>query len=69
METFIVVMALAAAVTGALVLLATLAGKRAQLIKAFNIQQEIARRDNLVKAHPDKSPEEAMTDMPNMATS
>ena len=41
METFIVLMALAAAAGGTLVLLSGLAHRRAQLVKAFNYLQEM----------------------------
>ena len=44
-EIFIVLVALAAALGGSLVLLTCMAGKRAQLIKAFNIQQEMRERE------------------------
>jgi hypothetical protein len=40
-ETFIVVISLIAAAGGSLVLLSCLAGMRAQLVKAFNMQKEI----------------------------
>jgi len=40
METFIVVISLLAAAGGSLVLLSCLAGMRAQLVKAFNVQKE-----------------------------
>ena len=41
MELFIVITSLAASGAGGLILLTSLAGKRAHLIKAFNIQQDI----------------------------
>lgn len=41
METFIVVVSLVFAATGGLILLTSLAGKRAELVKAFNINQEL----------------------------
>ncbi len=41
METFIIIMALLAAAGGTLVLLASLANRRAQLVKAFRYQQEL----------------------------
>ena len=40
MEILIVVLGLVAAAGGALVLLVCLSGRRAQLVKAFNMQQE-----------------------------
>ena len=40
METFIILVSLAAAATGSLILLTCMAGKRSQLVKAFKIQQE-----------------------------
>jgi len=40
MEIFIVLVSLAAAAGGSLVLLACMAGKRAQLVKAYNIKKE-----------------------------
>ena len=41
MEIFIVTTSLLASGAGGLILLISLAGKRAHLVKAFNIQQEI----------------------------
>lgn len=41
MELFIVITALVASGIGGLILLTSLAGKKAHLVKAFNIQQEI----------------------------
>ena len=45
METFIILVSLAAAATGSLILLTCMAGKRSQLVKAFNIQQEKLERE------------------------
>ena len=44
METFIILIALAAAAGGGLILLVCLAGMRAHLVKAFNLQQELETR-------------------------
>ena len=44
MEGFIVIVALASAGVGCLILLSCLAGDRARLIKAFNVQQELESR-------------------------
>jgi len=41
MELFIVFVSLVAAAAGTLILLACMAGKRAQLVRSFNIQQKI----------------------------
>ena len=41
MELFIVITALVASGAGGLILLISLAGKRAHLVRAFNIQQEM----------------------------
>jgi hypothetical protein len=41
METFIIIMALLAAAGGTLVLLGSLANRRAQLVKAFHYRQEL----------------------------
>ena len=49
METFIVLVSLAASAGGSLVLLSCMAGKRAQLVKAFNIQQELEAREAKIK--------------------
>jgi hypothetical protein len=45
-ETFIVVTALLCSLCGGIILLSSLAGKRAQLVKAFNIQQELQALDD-----------------------
>ena len=44
METFIVAIGLVASGIGTLILLLSLAHKRSQLVKAFNVQQEIEER-------------------------
>ena len=49
MEILIVLMGLSAAAGGALVLLVCLAGNRAQLVKAFNMQQEQESRQKQVE--------------------
>jgi len=49
MEMLIVLMGFSAAAGGALVLLVCLAGKRAQLVKAFNMQQERETRKKQVE--------------------
>lgn len=46
MEIFIVTTSLLASGAGGLILLVSLAGKRAHLVKAFNIQQEIDSLDH-----------------------
>ncbi|MBN1436122.1 MAG: hypothetical protein JW936_03530 [Sedimentisphaerales bacterium] len=40
METLILVFALTASAAGTLILLTCLAGRRAELVKAFNLQQQ-----------------------------
>ena len=45
METFIILVSLTAAAAGSLILLTCMAGKRSQLVKAFNIQQEKLERE------------------------
>jgi len=45
METFIILVSLAAAAAGSLILLTCMAGKRSQLVKAFNLQQEMLERE------------------------
>ena len=48
MEMFIVMASLAAAAGGSLVILSCLSGKRAELVKAYNIHQEMqARQEKL----------------------
>lgn len=44
MEAFIIIAGLGTAGTGALLLLSSLACRRAQLVKAYNMQQEIEQR-------------------------
>ena len=41
METFIVVIAMIASAAGSLVLLACLASRRSELVKAFNLQRDM----------------------------
>ncbi len=48
MEMLIVLMGFSAAAGGALVLLVCLAGRRAQLVKAFNMQQEQETRNGIL---------------------
>ena len=45
METLILLFALIASAGGTLILLACLAGRRAELVKAFNIQQKSGADD------------------------
>ncbi len=45
MEMFIIIVSFMAAFAGGLILLSSLASKRTQLIKAFNVQQEMETRD------------------------
>ena len=54
MEMLIVLMGLSAAAGGALVLLVCLAGNRAQLVKAFNMQQERESRKKQVEENQAK---------------
>ncbi len=54
MELLIVLMGLSAAAGGALVLLVCLAGNRAQLVKAFNMQQEREAREKQVEENKAK---------------
>lgn len=49
METFIIVVGLLAGAGGCLVLLACLAGERAQLIEAYNIELEAQSRDKMIE--------------------
>jgi len=55
MEMLIVVTGLVAAAGGALVLLVCLAGKRSQLIKAFNVQQEREAREKQLEQNQAKN--------------
>ena len=50
METFILIAGLIAAGTGTLVLLLSLAQKRAQLVRAFNIKLEIEQRERMIES-------------------
>ncbi len=45
-ETFIVITALLCSLGGGIILLSSLAGRRAQLVRAFNIQQDMLSREN-----------------------
>jgi len=49
METFIVVVGLAAAIGGSLIFLSCLAHKHAELVKAFNLQMEIEERNHKIE--------------------
>ena len=51
METLVVVIALAAAAGGGLMLLGCLAGRKATLVKAFNLQREMAERRQEAEDH------------------
>ncbi|MCP4712639.1 MAG: hypothetical protein GY869_28775 [Planctomycetes bacterium] len=51
METFILIAGLIAAATGTLVLLLSLAQKRAQLVRAYNIKLEIEERERMIEAN------------------
>ena len=55
METFIILVSLAAAAAGSLILLTCMAGKRSQLVKAFNIQQEKLERESKLERNKDVS--------------
>ena len=55
METFIILISLTAAVAGSLILLTCMAGKRSQLVKAFNIQQEKLERESRLERNKDVS--------------
>jgi len=54
MEMLIVLLGFSAAAGGALVLLVCLAGRRAQLVKAFNMQQEREARKQQVEENQAK---------------
>ena len=56
METFIIFIALAAAAGGGLILLVCLAGMRANLVKALNLQQELESRKSSIKTDSDSPP-------------
>jgi len=49
METFIIVTALIASAAGAGVLLLSLANKRSQLVKAYNIKRQIEERERQIE--------------------
>jgi len=57
MEAFIIITGLGTAAVGALLLLSTLACRRAQLVKAYNLQQEIEQRKREIEQK--KADEEA----------
>ena len=63
MESFIVIFALAAAAGGALVLLACLAGWRAQLIKAFNLKQQMEERERRMEEDQGKSQAQSLANL------
>ena len=63
MESFIIVVSLIASAAGALILLISLAGKKAQLVKAFSMQlemeaQERASQTDTNSNGPDNTSEE-----------
>ncbi len=58
MEMFIIVIGLGAAAFGSLVLLVCMAGKRAQLVKAYNMQLEIEARERQAKKEAEQAKEE-----------
>lgn len=68
METFIVVVALMGAGGGGLILLSCLSGKRAQLVKAYNIQQGLdpnepdSDENSLPQDDPSADPSPATSD-------
>ena len=55
METFIILISLTAAAAGSLILLTCMAGKRSQLVKAFNIQQEKLERESRLERNKNAS--------------
>ncbi len=64
METFIILVSLAAAAAGSLILLTCMAGKRSQLVKAFNIQQERLEREARLQRNKDASQAEEVVPTP-----
>jgi len=64
METFIILVSLAAAAAGSLILLTCMAGKRAQLVKAFNIQQEKLERESRLERNMNVSQVEEDVSIP-----
>ena len=62
METFILLAGLIAAAIGALVLLLSLAQKRAQLVRAYNIKREIEQRQRMIEANRHKQDVSVATD-------
>lgn len=67
METFIILVSLAAAAAGSLILLTCMAGKRAQLVKAFSIQQEKLERESRLERN--KNVDQAEESVPAPAAS
>ncbi|MCK5270592.1 MAG: hypothetical protein KAJ46_07395 [Sedimentisphaerales bacterium] len=64
METFIILVSLAAAAAGSLILLTCMAGKRSQLVKAFNIQQEKLERESRLQQNRNVSHAEESVSAP-----
>jgi len=64
METFIVMAALGASLGGGVVLFSCLAGKRAQLVKAFNIQQEMKHHEKAKEEKSSQSRKKSPDDLP-----
>ena len=55
METFIILVSLSAAAAGSLILVTCMAGKRSQLVKSFNIQQEKLVSESRLERNKDVS--------------
>ena len=69
METFVVVVSLIAAAIGGLIFLSSLAGKRAFLVKAYNMQKEIEQREAQIKMHAEtKKDDQPKQDIPTVTT-
>ena len=64
-ESFIVIVALVSAAGGSLMLLACLAGKRSQLVKAYNMKREIEQREKMMEMQNEQASEGE--DIPGMA--
>jgi len=62
MEMFIVMASLAAAAGGSLVILSCLSGKRAELVKAYNIHQEMQARQKQLSPSDDDQAQEQESD-------
>ena len=65
MESFIIVVSLVASAAGALILLTSLAGKKAQLAKAFSMQQELEAQEKDTQTRinskvPDNTPQDTL---------